>query len=238
MKKQSACPPARRGSGLIFAVVLLFVILGMVVTLSSVTVLETKMNQKTKSSVGAFYNSEAGVEWALNKISNATGSNISDAFPGFSGNKYPCPSGFNCDMYFLDETGNVITSNLTINKVEAVRSVGTQGGETQRAIEAAVASTCNNSAIAVTPDTVTTNTTGKKLIVVAYTSASVSSNDLIGETAAPSGSLNMVATDSSSTADVARSSITFVVPPGWIYRVRLGTSGSHSIDIQAWEVCS
>ncbi|MCX6762411.1 MAG: pilus assembly PilX N-terminal domain-containing protein [Candidatus Moranbacteria bacterium] len=143
-QKQSACPPERRGSGLIFAVVLLFVILGMVITLSSVTVLETKMSQKTKSSVGAFYNSESGVEWALNKIATGTGPNISNIFgASFSGGKVTCPNGFGCELYLLDDQGKVITSDLTVDQVKAVRSVGTQaaGGaaDTQRAIEAAVA---------------------------------------------------------------------------------------------------
>lgn len=133
------------GSGLIFAVVLLFVILGMVITLSSITVLETKMSQKTKSSVGAFYNSEAGMEWALNKIATSTGPDISNVFgASFSGGKVTCPNGFGCELYLLDDQGMVITSNLTIDQVKAVRSVGTQaaGGaaDTQRAIEAAVAS--------------------------------------------------------------------------------------------------
>ena len=134
MKKQS-------GSGLIFAVVLLFVILGMVITLSSITVLETKMSQKTKSSVGAFYNSESGVEWALNKIATTTASNVIGAFPEFSGGKAPCPTS-DCEVYLLDKDGIVITNNLaTIEEVKAVRSVGTQntGEVTQRAIEAAVA---------------------------------------------------------------------------------------------------
>jgi hypothetical protein len=132
----------QQGSGLIFAVVLLFVILGMVITLSSVTVLETKMNQKSKSSVGAFYNADSGVEWALNKIANSSGY-IATAFPEFAANKTPCPAAIGgantCELYFLDENGKVINTNLTLDKIRAVRAVGTQGGETQRAIEAAVA---------------------------------------------------------------------------------------------------
>jgi len=135
-----ACPPERRGSGLIFAVVLLFVILGMVITLSSITMLETKMNQKTKSSVGAFYGSESGVEWALNQI--ATKSGPLSSITGFSGSFAPCPAGVGtCKVYFLDSNGKVLASTATIDQVKAVRSVGTQGGDTQRAIEAAVAGT-------------------------------------------------------------------------------------------------
>jgi len=132
MKKQS-------GSGLIFAVMLLFVILAIVVTLSSITVLETKMGQKTKSSVGAFFSAESGVEWALNQISSGSGK-IADVFPKFSENKTSCPAGFSCVVYFLDSDGKVIADpNADISQVRAVRSVGTESGETQRAIEAAVA---------------------------------------------------------------------------------------------------
>ena len=140
MKKQS-------GSGLIFAVVLLFVILGMVITLSSVTVLETKMNQKTKSSVGAFYNSESGVEWALNKIANSNSDNFLNAI-GLtykSDGSVTCPVSPDCNVFFLDKDGKVIDDSLIaatkVSDIKAVRSVGTQGGETQRAIEAAVAAT-------------------------------------------------------------------------------------------------
>jgi len=141
------------GSGLIFAVILMFVILAMVVTLSSITVLETKMNQKSKSSVGAFYNADSGVEWALNKIASGSGA-INTVFSGIDATtgKKSCPdfgSGSPCDIYFLDSAGKVINSSNAnsvfttsdISLVKAVRSVGTQstGEVTQRAIEAAVA---------------------------------------------------------------------------------------------------
>jgi hypothetical protein len=135
----------KKGSGLIFAVVLLFVILGMVVTLASVTMLETKMNQKTKSSVGAFYNSESGVEWALNQIAtttNPSGTSIGSRF-SMSGSKASCPADIGgssvCSLYLLDADGKVLASSATVDQIKAVRSLGTQGGDTQRAIEAAVA---------------------------------------------------------------------------------------------------
>jgi len=129
-----------KGAILLLTTILLFVLLGMVVSLSYVTVMEQKMSQKTKSSVGSFYNSESGIEWALNKIANSSGTIIS-AFSTFSGGKAPCPSGFSCDIFLLDTDGKVITnSNADLSLVKAVRSVGSQGGETQRAIEAAVAS--------------------------------------------------------------------------------------------------
>lgn len=139
------------GSGLIFAIILLFVILGMVITLSSITILETKMSQKTKSSVGAFYNSESGVEWALNQIATNTGTTINDVFGLQATNaektgKLSCPASFsNCEVYLLNDQGNVIAKDKfddisSINLVKAVRSVGSETQGTQRAIEAAVAS--------------------------------------------------------------------------------------------------
>jgi hypothetical protein len=147
MKKQ-------QGSGLIFAVVLLFVILGMVITLSSITVLETKMNQKTKSSVGAFYNSESGVEWALNQIATTTdpdSTTINTRFSMSGGNKAPCPPGIGgpsiCSIYLLGAEGKVLAPTATVDQVKAVRSVGSEEGDTQRAIEAAVASSDEKYAI-------------------------------------------------------------------------------------------
>ncbi|MDD3487701.1 MAG: hypothetical protein PHF35_05025 [Candidatus Moranbacteria bacterium] len=139
----------KSGSGLVFAIIILFVILGIVVTLSSITILETKMGQKSKSSVGAFYNSESGVEWALNKISSASGA-INGSFAMDTSGKIGCPSAIGgssvCSIYLLDSNGKVINNANTItdptsdiSEVKAVRSVGNQRDETQRAIEAAVA---------------------------------------------------------------------------------------------------
>ena len=159
----------KSGSALLLTTILLFVILSMVVSLTYVTVMEQKMSSKTKSSVGAFFNADSGVEWALNKIANSSGANISNVFSGFAGNKYPCPSGFNCDVYFLDENGKVIIADAPLENIKAVRSVGTQGGETQRAIEAAVAATggasftyyCNFATVALpTPPNICTNAGG------------------------------------------------------------------------------
>jgi len=159
----------KSGSALLLTTILLFVILSMVVSLTYVTVMEQKMSSKTKSSVGAFFNADSGVEWALNKIANSSGANISNVFSGFAGNKYPCPSGFNCDVYFLDENGKVIIADAPLENIKAVRSVGTQGGETQRAIEAAVAATggasftyyCNFATVTLpTPPNICTNAGG------------------------------------------------------------------------------
>ncbi|PIW93089.1 MAG: hypothetical protein COZ87_03170, partial [Candidatus Moranbacteria bacterium CG_4_8_14_3_um_filter_43_15] len=70
----------KSGSALLLTTILLFVILSMVVSLTYVTVMEQKMSSKTKSSVGAFFNADSGVEWALNKIANSSGANISNVF--------------------------------------------------------------------------------------------------------------------------------------------------------------
>jgi microcystin-dependent protein len=140
-------PKKNRGSALLLTTILMFVILSMVVSLTYVTVMEQKMSQKTKSSVGAFYGAESGVEWALNQIATAPNpdATIQSRFSlPLGDNKKACPFG-GCDVYLLDKDGKVITQILAnilkISDIKAVRSVGAQGGETQRAIEAAVAST-------------------------------------------------------------------------------------------------
>jgi hypothetical protein len=128
-----------RASALLLTTILLFVVLSMVLSLTYITVMEQKMSGKSKSSVGSFYAAESGVEWALNKIATTSETTVSGAFPGFSASKADCPFG-GCQVYLLDKDGKVITSgSADISEVKAVRSVGTQG-ETQRAIEAAVAS--------------------------------------------------------------------------------------------------
>jgi len=141
----------KRGSALLLTTILMFVILSMVVSLTYVTVMEQKMSQKTKSSVGAFYGAESGVEWALNKLANPVGSTptISSTFGVQATNATPdgkmsCPFE-GCEVYLLDKDGKVIPKTQfsvadSADFVKAVRSVGDQGGETQRAIEAAVAS--------------------------------------------------------------------------------------------------
>src|SRR4030042_2730316 len=105
----------KHGSALLLSTILLFVVLSMVVSLSYVTVMEQQMSSKTKSSVGSFFKADSGVEWALNKIANATGDSISDVFDGFAGSKIDCPDGFGCELYLLDENGKVIIADGDIS---------------------------------------------------------------------------------------------------------------------------
>ncbi|MFA5925584.1 MAG: pilus assembly PilX N-terminal domain-containing protein [Parcubacteria group bacterium] len=131
------------GSALILTTILLFVILGMVVSLTYVTVMEQKMSGKTKSSVGSFYSAESGIEWILNKLASNSGQ-INDSLTMNSDFTISCPASFgadSCKIYLLDKDGKIIEDAASdLSEVKAVRSVGSQGNETQRAIEAAVAS--------------------------------------------------------------------------------------------------
>ncbi|MDP1845426.1 MAG: pilus assembly PilX N-terminal domain-containing protein [Candidatus Moranbacteria bacterium] len=139
-------PKKQKGSALIFATIILFSLLAITVTLSAITVQDMKMSQKTKSSTGAFFNADSGVEWALYKITNSDSSVKINSLPGITFNtdgSAQCPFG-GCNVFFLKDDGTVITQaqagSLYVSDIKAVRSVGTQGAETQRAIEAAVAS--------------------------------------------------------------------------------------------------
>jgi hypothetical protein len=137
----------KKGSALLLSTILLFVVLTLVVSLSYITVMEQKMSQKTKSSVGSFFNADAGVEWALNKIANSSESTISGTFGVFNADHsiHDVPAGANYEVFLLGVDGKVLTSDGDISAVKAVRSVGTQstGEATQRAIEAAVAANLN-----------------------------------------------------------------------------------------------
>ncbi len=146
---------SKKGSALIFATIVLFVILTIVATLSSVTMLETKMSQKTKSSIGAFFQADSGIEWAMNVLATKAGTTIiRDAFSGAgsldsASGKIDCPTetGFSCRVYLLDKNGNVINSDnangitfdSNISEVKSIRAVGVKDGDTARAIEASVA---------------------------------------------------------------------------------------------------
>ncbi len=139
MKKNNG-QQRKLGSALLLSSVLLFVVLSMVVTLTYVTVMEQGMSQKTKSTVGAFFNADSGIEWALNKIASAEpASTIASTF-GNPASGVSCPFDA-CTVYFLDEEGKVITEGTKyISDIKAVRAVGQQiaGQPTQRAIEAVV----------------------------------------------------------------------------------------------------
>jgi len=138
-------PKRKKGSAMIVTTILLFIVLGLVVTLSAVTIMEMNMSSKQKSSVGAFFSADSGVEYALNKIAHSSG-NVSTAFGVGSniGSGISCPAALggsdNCTIYLIGSDGNVMTSGTSsVSDVKAVRVVGKEGGETQRAIEAAVA---------------------------------------------------------------------------------------------------
>jgi hypothetical protein len=140
-----------RASALLLATILLFAILTVIISLSSVTVMEMKMGQKGKSSVASFYDAESGVEWALHTVASSNG-NLNTVFNSTNGNapatdgSVACPSGITstgCKVYFLKADGTAITqtdfTTLSFADVRSVRSIGQEGNETQRAIEAAVA---------------------------------------------------------------------------------------------------
>jgi hypothetical protein len=132
----------KHGSALIFATIILFSLLAITVTLSAITVSDMKMSQKTKSTTGAFSNADSGVEWALNKIANTDqDTSVTTGFTLDTAGATACPGGFSCNIYLLKADGTVIksTDGLKFADIKAVRSVGTQGADTQRAIEAAVA---------------------------------------------------------------------------------------------------
>jgi hypothetical protein len=143
-----------RASALLLATILLFAILTIIISLSSVTVMEMKMSQKGKTSVASFYDAESGVEWALHKVSTSTG-NLSTAFPTpATDGSVTCPSevgATGCKVYFLKSDGTTVAqadfASTTFADIQAVRSVGREGNDTQRAIEAAVADTTVCSAV-------------------------------------------------------------------------------------------
>ena len=147
--------PKSRASALLLATILLFAILTVIISLSSVTVMEMKMGQKGKTSVASFYDAESGVEWALNTVATGNG-DIKSKFTPNSDGSITCPAGVGgagCKVYFLKADGTAMTQAEinassgapTFADVRSVRSVGREGNDTQRAIEAAVAGSSSQS---------------------------------------------------------------------------------------------
>jgi len=145
MTKNQKNIPGSRLSSLVFAATLLFLILGTVVALSSLTALETKISQKNQSSSETLSNAGSGAEWALKKIAGADKPDetlIGSLFSAASDDKtIACPPDLGCEVYFLKADGSVADPAVSfVSDIADIRSVGARGEENrQAAVEEALA---------------------------------------------------------------------------------------------------
>jgi hypothetical protein len=94
--------------------------------------------------------------------------------------------------------------------------------------------TSNSATQVLANNTVYQNNTGYKLIVVAFGNAAEGLVDIEGYIGSTDQPNNLVVSDSGGATGIAqRKSITFVVPAGWFYKVRL-TGGA--LTANAWEM--
>jgi Tfp pilus assembly protein PilX len=133
------------GSALVLAIIVLVNALFIVVTVSSIAIVERQMSSKNRSSTLAFQAADSGIEYILGIVKESSDQEISSLCQAFSNGECVIdPEKFgNLDLsvkiYFLDGDGNVIEDeNTKLSDVESARSVGTSGEgsfETTRAVE-------------------------------------------------------------------------------------------------------
>lgn len=134
-------------------VIILVNALIIVTAISTISILERKINSRTKNSTPAFQAADSGVEWILFEVEAADTTDTLEVVFGTgemdAQGRLQCPGslGVDCEFYFVDELGVIITNDATtLADVEAVRVVGKFGEQEEqasRAIEAVLAiATC------------------------------------------------------------------------------------------------
>lgn len=157
----------QKGSALVLTLIVLVNALLIVSAISVISIMERSMSGKVKSSTPAFQSADSGLEYALQKIKNASSTDpisVVCGAPNASTGKADCSSEISqsVSLYFLKDDGTVMTSGQ-IKDVASIRSVGQAGnGEdvTTRAIEAAVAANVSFSAEQCTTGTAVNLLTG------------------------------------------------------------------------------
>jgi uncharacterized protein (TIGR02145 family) len=155
-KSKSNKNQKERGSALVLAIIVLVNALFIVVAISSIAVVEYQMSAKNRSSVSAFQSADSGVEYVLGMVKKDSSQTIASLCQSFFSTTGKCVidpnevGGLSIEVYFLDETGNVIKDGgVSLSGTDSVRSVGASGEggfETTRAVEISLdAFNCGNS---------------------------------------------------------------------------------------------
>lgn len=158
-----------RGSALIMTVIVLVSAVMISMAITAISVMESKLGGKVKSSTPALQVADSGLEWAIKKIGEASPeATIEEVFESFEGETgtVDCGEGIGlessdkkgCELFFLSGAESapgsgqiayrVITEgNLPIGQIFSVRAVGKVGDaekkeEVTRALEAMAAPNC------------------------------------------------------------------------------------------------
>jgi hypothetical protein len=131
-----------RASALVISMIVLGIVLTSALSLSLVSVREEKAAILSSRSGATFQSADKGIEVVMNEISNGGHSKVSEILPSkcSSSSKKITDSDEKYEVTFLDENKDKIdcSSDTNISNVYYLRSVGTQAGQSQRAIEAPV----------------------------------------------------------------------------------------------------
>lgn len=146
----------------------------------------------------------------------------------------------------LDVNGKTKTSDLEVSGTVAIRGGAPGPGKVltsvdatgnARWVDAVAGGICDTAPFQIVSiNTVYQNTSSTQLIVVASAYATSVKADLEGYIGPSNTPTTLVATDSSPSMVDSRRSITFVVPPGYFYKIS-DTNSSAGYIAQAWKVC-
>ncbi len=140
----------QKGSAIILMVLVLINALIIVSVIASISLVEGKMSSSIKNSTPAFQAADSGIEFALKTIADESDSSkkISEVFGALaSDGRMQCPasevSNVDCELYFIDITGEIILDGDTeIYEIDSVRSIGRSGDKDEsvsRAVEVSLA---------------------------------------------------------------------------------------------------
>lgn len=239
-----------KGSVLAYSMIILFVMLSIVLSMSAVAIKDRNSAGTTGDSVQAFQTANSGSEIFLKNyknlvttnpsISSMTSSNWSPmSCDNASGNL----TGSNYSIMLKDSSGTLINcktpGSAKISDIAKIQVNGSYGGST-RAIEVAMAASCSDASIDLKSNINAPfqNTTGKKLLIVAavhVTSGTPFTAYVNSTSTGITVAANIVAGMGISSG-VSDRTASFVVPPSYYYQMNF--TGGPIYQIQGWQLCS
>lgn len=243
----------KKGSVLVFSLIILSIILSAAITVATVSVTNQRSASSTGKSVQSFQVADSGIELALQKIYKGNYATLNALATGMGG-AASCTGGAisknnvvggSIKVSFYDNDGNLVTCTDTAwrDKVVRIKSEGAAFGTT-RVVETAVAAAgdftgsydCTGTGHTIGGGDYTNGMKPRFVIVTAHNTASISQGWIYAY-------VNNVSIGRATTSDAnwgggwlaAANSVSFIVPPGAQYRVdRAPNNGNTNIVQDSW----
>ncbi len=129
----------KKGSILVFSLIIMFIILSAAVGLTMVTITHQKTTLDTSQSTQAFQVANGGIEKFLNKIKSSTG-DINTIFNNNCSNNQVSfsVSGGTAKVTFYDSNNQPLSCSDSVSSIDHIKSVG-EINNTKRAVQVAIA---------------------------------------------------------------------------------------------------